>query len=49
MEVKSLEWEVENWIHLAQDRDKQCCEHGDGQSWEYLDLLKNYQLLKKNS
>jgi hypothetical protein len=25
------------------------CEHGDGNSWEYLDLLKNYQFLKKYS
>jgi len=26
-----------------------CCEHGDEYSWEYLDLLKKYQLLKKYS
>jgi hypothetical protein len=28
MDLREIEWEGVDWIHLSQDRDQDSCEHG---------------------
>jgi hypothetical protein len=55
VDLRETGWNGMDWIDLAQDGDQwSCWEHGDEPSgslkcWEVLELLHNWQLLRKGS